>query len=104
MAEVPPNSPVDSIADQARSATDRIADKATDAITAVRTSIHDKVNSVADRANTATQWTSDKIDAVKQAPIDSIAAGAAYIKARPYTAVAVAFAAGYVFGRVGRPR
>lgn len=94
MAKVTPDSTVDSIAEQARSATDRIADTATDAIASVRTSIHDKVNTVADRASTATQWTSDKIDAVKQAPIDSIEAGAAYITARPYTAVAIALAVG----------
>jgi ElaB/YqjD/DUF883 family membrane-anchored ribosome-binding protein len=84
MAEVPRNSPVDAVAEQARTAVDRIADNATDAITSVRTSIHDTVNSVADRANVATQWTSDKI------------------KARPYTAVAIALAVGYLLGRVGR--
>jgi len=102
MAEVPRNSPVDAVAEQARTATDRIADKATDAITSVKTSIHDTVDSVADRANTATRWTSDKIDAVKRTPIDSVEAGAEYIKARPYTAVGVAIAVGYLLGRVGR--
>jgi len=102
MADVPRNSPVDVIAEQARTATDRVADKATDAITSVKTSIHDTVDSVAERANTATRWTSDKMDAVRRAPIDSIAAGAEYIKARPYAAVAIAVAVGYVLGRVGR--
>jgi len=102
MPEGPRNSPVDAVAEQARAATDRIADKATDTITSVRTSIHDTVNNVADRANSATQWTSDKIDAVKRAPIDSLEAGAEYIKARPYTAVAIAVAVGYILGRVGR--
>jgi ElaB/YqjD/DUF883 family membrane-anchored ribosome-binding protein len=102
MAEVDRNSPVDVIAQQARTTTDRIAGKATDAITSVKTSIHDTVDSVADSATTATRWTSDKIDAVKRAPIDSIAAGAEYIKARPYAAVAIAVAIGYVLGRVGR--
>jgi len=102
MAEVPRNSPVDAVAEQARTAVDRIADNATDAITSVRMSIHDTVNSVADRANVATQWTSDQIDAVRQAPINTIEAGAQYIKARPYTAVAIALAVGYLLGRVGR--
>ena len=102
MAETPRNSPVDVVADQARAATDRIADKATDAITSVKDSIHNTVDSVADRATTATRWTSDEIDTVKRAPIDSIAAGAEYIKARPYAAVAIAVAVGYVLGRVGR--
>jgi ElaB/YqjD/DUF883 family membrane-anchored ribosome-binding protein len=102
MAEVSRNSPVDAVAEQARAATDRIADKATGAITSVKTSIHDTVDSVADRANTATRWTSEKIDAVKRAPTDSIAAGAEYIRARPYAAVAIALTVGYVLGRIGR--
>jgi ElaB/YqjD/DUF883 family membrane-anchored ribosome-binding protein len=102
MTEAPGNSRIDVVAEQARTATDRIADKATDAITSVKTSIHGSVDSVADRANAATRWTSDKIEAVKRAPLDSIAAGAEYIKARPYSAVAIALAAGYILGRVGR--
>lgn len=102
MAEIPRNSSVDAVAEQARTATDRIATKATDAITGVKTSIHDAVNSAADRANTATQWTSERIGAVKRAPTDAIEAGAQYIKANPYTAVAVALGVGYVLGRVGR--
>jgi ElaB/YqjD/DUF883 family membrane-anchored ribosome-binding protein len=83
MAEVSRNSPVDAVAEQARTAADRIADNATDAITSVRTSIHE-------------------IDAVTQAPINTIEAGAQYIKAKPYTAVAIALAIGYLLGRVGR--
>jgi ElaB/YqjD/DUF883 family membrane-anchored ribosome-binding protein len=102
MAETPRNSPVDAMAEQARAATDRLATKATDAITAVKTSVHDTVNSAADRANTATQWTSERIDAVRRAPADAIETGAEYIRANPYTAVAVALGVGYVLGRVGR--
>lgn len=102
MEEIRRNSSIDAAADQARSATDRVATKATDAITSAKTSIHETVNTVADRANTATQWASEKIDTVKKAPTDVIEAGADYIKGRPYTAVAVALAAGYVIGRLGR--
>jgi ElaB/YqjD/DUF883 family membrane-anchored ribosome-binding protein len=102
MVEETRNSPVDAVAEQARTATDRIADKATDAITSVKTSIHGAVNTVAERTNSATQWTSDKIQAVKRAPVDSLETGAAYIRANPYTAVAIAAAVGYVLGRVGR--
>jgi ElaB/YqjD/DUF883 family membrane-anchored ribosome-binding protein len=102
MAEIPRNPSIDAAAEQARTAADRIATKATDAVTSARTSIHDTVNAVADRANSASRWTSEKIDAVKEAPTHSIEAGAEYIKARPYTAVAVALAVGYCIGRVGR--
>jgi len=102
MEETPRNSAVDAMAEQARTATERIATKATDAIAAVKTSIHDTVDSAADRANTATQWTSARIDAVKRAPTDAIETGAEYIRANPYTAVAIALGVGYVIGRVGR--
>jgi ElaB/YqjD/DUF883 family membrane-anchored ribosome-binding protein len=103
VAEIPRNSPVDTAAERARTATDRIATKATDAIASVQSSIHDSVNSVAERANSATQWTSDKIEAVKRAPTDGIEAGAEYIRANPYAAVGVALAVGYVLGRVDLP-
>lgn len=102
MAETPRTSPVESAAEQAKTAADRVATKATDAITSVKTSIHDTVDNVADRASAATQWTSDKIDAVKRAPMDGIEAGAEYIRANPYVAVGVALAVGYVVGRIGR--
>lgn len=102
MAETPRNSPVDAMAEQARAATDRMATKATDAITAVKTSVHDTVNSAAERANTATQWTSERIDAVRRAPADAMETGAEYIRANPYTAVAIALGVGYLIGRVGR--
>lgn len=102
MAETPRNSPVDAMAEQARTATDRMATKATDAIAAVKTTIHDTVDSAADRANTATQWTSERIDAARRAPADAVEAGAEYIRANPYTAVAIALGVGYVIGRIGR--
>lgn len=100
--ETPRNSTIDTAADQVRTATDRAANTATDAITSAKTSIHDTVNTAADRANTATQWASEKVDAVKRAPADAVEAGADYIKAHPYTAVAVALAVGYCAGRLGR--
>lgn len=102
MTDTTSTSPIDKAADQARTAADRLAAKASDAITSARASIHETVDSVAERANAATQWASDKVDAARQAPIDVIEAGAEYIKARPYAAVAVALAVGYVMGRLGR--
>lgn len=102
MAEIPRNSAIETAAEQARTAADRVATKATDAITSAKSSIHETVDTVADRATTATRWAAEKVDAAKQAPTDLIDAGAEYIKARPYTAVAIALAAGYIVGRLGR--
>jgi len=102
MADISRDSPIDKAADQARMAADRVATKATDAITSAKASVHETVDTVAERANAATQWASEKVDAAKQAPVDVIAAGAEYIKARPYAAVAVALTAGYLMGRLGR--
>ena len=102
MTETPRNSPIDKAADHSPPAADRVAAKATDAITSARASLHDTVDTVAERANAATKWASDRVGAARQAPIDVIEAGAEYIKARPYAAVAGALAVGYVMGRLGR--
>jgi Uncharacterized conserved protein len=102
MAENVRNSTIDTAADQVRSAADRVASKATDAISSASTSLQNTVSAAADNANAATQWASEKIDAARQAPNDLIAAGAEYIKARPYRSVGIALAAGYVIGRIGR--
>ena len=96
MTDITSNSPIDKAADQARTAADRVAAKATDVITSAKASVHETVNAVAGRANAATQWASDKVDAARQAPIDVVEAGAEYIKARPYAAVISSARAGPV--------
>ena len=101
MAENRHTSAADTSADQAGT-TDRMATKASDAIASMKTSIHDTVDNVANRADAATRWAADKIDAVRQTPSDILEAGAEYIRANPYTAVGVALAVGYLFGRIGR--
>ncbi|HLX28167.1 MAG TPA: hypothetical protein VKV24_06755 [Casimicrobiaceae bacterium] len=83
------NPTIAKVADQAHAATDRVAEKATGAITAARDSVHNSVDSVAKRA-----------DAVRQGPNDLLEAGAEYIRARPYAAVGFALALGYLVGRL----
>lgn len=100
MAEPIGSSPVSKIAEQARGATDRVAEKATDAITSARDAVHDSVDAVADRADAATRWASERVDAVKKGPNDLLNGGADYIRARPYAAVGAAFALGYLVARL----
>ena len=102
MADSTRNSSSDTAADRAGATADGMAAKATDAIASARNSVHQTVDTVADRATSATQWASQRIDAARQTPSDLVEAGAEYIKARPYTAVAMALAVGYIMGRVGR--
>src|ERR1043166_5835301 len=102
MVEPIGSSPVSKIAEQARGATDRVAEKATDAIALARDSVRNSLDSVADRADAATRWASERVDAVKQGPNDLLNAAAEYIRARPYTAVALALALGYLMGRFRR--
>ena len=100
MVESVRRSPVSKIAEQARAATDHVAEKATEAITSARDAVHDSVDAVADRADAATRWASERVDAVKQGPNDLVNAGAEYIRARPYAAVGAAFALGYLVARL----
>ena len=100
MVEPESSSTVSRMADQARAATDHMAERATDAITSAKDSVHSSVDSVAGRADAATRWASERIDAVKKGPNDLLNAGAEYIRGRPYAAVGMALAVGYVVGRL----
>jgi ElaB/YqjD/DUF883 family membrane-anchored ribosome-binding protein len=100
MDEPVSNSTITKVADQARAATDHVAEKATGAITSARDSVRDSVDSVAERAEAASRWASQRVDAVKKGPNDLLDAGADYIRARPYAAVGLALALGYLVGRL----
>ena len=100
MVEPVSDSNIAKVADQARAATDRVAEKATGAITAARDAVRDSVDSVAERADAASRRLSEGIDAVKRGPNDLLDAGAEYIRARPYAAVGFALALGYLVGRL----
>jgi ElaB/YqjD/DUF883 family membrane-anchored ribosome-binding protein len=100
MVESVRNPAIDKVAEQARAATDRVAAKATDAITSAKDSIRESVDSVADRADAATRWAAEKVNTVKQRPTDLLDSGADYIRARPYAAVGVALLFGYLVGRL----
>lgn len=88
--------------DQLHGATDRVAEKATDAITSAKSAVHHTVSAVADRTNAATQWASRKVDAARDAPSALADSGADYIKASPYLAIGLAVAVGYLLGRARR--
>ena len=100
MSENVGKSTIDAVADQARATADRLAGRATDAISSAKTAIHETVDNAADRATAATQWASDKVNAAKQAPSDLIETGAEYIRAQPYRAVAIGLAVGYLIGKL----
>jgi len=94
------SSAVDTAADQVKTAADRVATKATDTIASARSAVTGTVDSIASRANAATGWAAHQYDAVAEAPNAWIESGAAYIKSRPYTAIGIAVAFGYIVGRI----
>lgn len=77
-----------------------VATKAHAAIDSARSSAHGAVDNVADRASAAVGWTAARITSATETPNRYLDAGAEYIRARPYVAVGIALAVGYVVGRV----
>ena len=100
MVEPVRNSTIAKVAEQARTATDHVAEKATGAIASARDSVRDSVDSVAGRAEAASRWASERVDAVARGPNELLDAGAEYIRTRPYAAVGIALALGYLVGRL----
>jgi len=93
---------IDTAADQVKTAADRVAAKATDTIASAKSVVTDTVDTIAERTHAATDWATHKYDAVAAAPNALIESGAEYIKARPYTAIGIAAAVGYLIGRLRR--
>ena len=100
MAEPVSNPTIVKVADQARAATDNVAEKATSAITSARDSVRGSVDAVAARADAVSTRVLEGIEAVKRRPNDVLDAGAEYIRAQPYAAVGCALALGYLVGRL----
>jgi len=93
---------IDTAADQVKTAADRVATKATDTIASAKSAVTETVDTIAQRTHAASDWASHKYDAVSEAPSALVESGAEYIKARPYAAIGVAVAVGYILGRLQR--
>ena len=100
MAESVSNPSIAKVADQARAATDNVAERATSAITSARDSVRGSVDAVAARADAVSRRVSEGIESVRRGPNDLLDAGAEYIRARPYAVVGAALALGYLVGRL----
>ena len=85
---------------QVRDGASTAAAKAASAIDSARSTAHGAVDNVADRASAAVDWTAARISSATDAPNRYVDAGADYIRARPYVAVGIALAVGYVVGRL----
>ena len=73
---------------------------ATGAIDAARSKVHATVDNVADQAAAAVGWTSTRLSSAAEMPNRYLDTGAEYIRERPYVAVGIALAVGYVVGRL----
>jgi ElaB/YqjD/DUF883 family membrane-anchored ribosome-binding protein len=85
---------------QVRGATNAAAAKATSAIDSARSTAHGAVDSAADQASAAVGWTAARLSSAAETPNRYLDAGADYIRERPYVAVGIALAVGYVVGRL----
>jgi len=98
----PPNDKVESAAQAAHQATDRIADRATEQVDKVSGTLHRAVNSAADAATTAAGWASTLPDQAQQAQARLTESASAKVRANPIATVAGAVVIGYLLGRLGR--
>lgn len=100
MEENTKNPRIENAAETVRGAADRVADKVTGAVDSAKSTVQGTVDNLAGRAHAAADWTSDKIDAATEAPMQYLESGAASIRERPYLAVGIALALGYCLGRM----
>lgn len=85
---------------QVRGAAHHAAARATSAIDTARSTVHGAVDNVADQAHAAVGWTAARLSSAAESPNRYLDAGAGYIRERPYVAVGIALAVGYVVGRL----
>ena len=99
-------SPVERKANQAHQVVDDVARKAADnaapAIDRVAQAAHQTVDKVAGAAAPAAEWMKQNADQLKQQQDALVESCRGYIRERPLAVLAMALAAGYLFGRLPR--
>ena len=93
---------VESVAQAAHQATDKIAEKTTAQVDRLSGTVHRAVNSAADAATSAAEWASTIPDQAKQVQTRLTESACASIRARPLATVAGALVIGYLLGRLAR--
>jgi len=102
----PPSNTVERNASQAHQAVDAAASKAIDTVAPVIDRVaqaaHQTVDRVAQAAARTADWIAQSPQRLKQQPEELITASRVYIRERPFVAVGVAVALGYLIGRIAR--
>lgn len=93
---------VESAAQTAHQATDRIGDKAATQVDRLSGTAHRAVDSAAGAASSAAEWASSIPEQAKQVQAQLTEAASASIRARPIVTVAGALFVGYLLGRLAR--
>ena len=83
------------------STTDRLANRASDAMQSARSTVEDGLDTLADRASAATDWASDQLDSM--GGMSGLARSSAeYVRSYPYVALGAAVLLGFLLGRSAR--
>ena len=93
---------VESGAQTAHQANDKIADKASAQVDRLSGTAHRAVDTAADAASSAADWASNIPEQAKQVQAQLTEAASASIRARPIVTVAGALFVGYLLGRLAR--
>jgi ElaB/YqjD/DUF883 family membrane-anchored ribosome-binding protein len=93
---------VESAAQTAHQATDRIADNAATQVDRLSGTAHRAVDNAANAASSAAEWASSIPEQAKQVQAQLTEAASASIRARPIVTVAGALFVGYLLGRLAR--
>jgi ElaB/YqjD/DUF883 family membrane-anchored ribosome-binding protein len=97
---------VDRTANQAHRAVDNAAEtaaaKAGPAIERAAQAVHQTVDKVAQAAGPAAEWLNESTDQLRQKQDEVLENCRSYIRHRPLATIAIAIAAGYLVGRLGR--
>lgn len=97
------------VANTAHDAVDKAAGTVGSAVNSVGSAVnqaaasgHEAIKKVEDKAASAERWLGDKTDAALSAPKNALSDARDYVAAHPLKSLAVAIAAGYLFGLKGR--
>lgn len=96
------NPNIESAAQQAHQAVDKVADRAVTGVGRASDSMHRAVNSTMDKAAVAADWASQVPEQAKRAQNALTESACNSIRARPLTTVFSALAVGYALGRIAR--
>ncbi len=94
--------PLTDTAAKAHEGVDRVAANTLAGVDRARAASHQAVDQVAAGAASAADWATENLEQMKRKQAEFTEAASGMISARPFVAVGIAVAIGYLLGRIGR--